>query len=57
MPAEMSLKANLYYQLYEMISPTCNVFQLQILHLYDGVHRLLLPASTALLFLPSPPDT
>lgn len=33
-PAELSLKANLYYQLYEMISRDCNVFQLQTLHLY-----------------------
>lgn len=32
-PAELSLKANLYYQLHEVISRDCNIFQLQILHL------------------------
>lgn len=36
-PAEMSLKANLFYQLYEMISWDCNVFQLQVLYLHYGV--------------------
>lgn len=56
-PAEMSLKANLYYQLYEMIPWDCNVLQLQVLHLCCGVRLLVLPPCITSLSRPSVPDT
>lgn len=52
-PAELSLRANLYYQLHEMISRDSNVFQLQLLHLYCSCSSPVLPTWTVL-SLPHP---